>query len=81
MNRAPSSQDWWRVVEIYGLLVKVDGEDRVVARERAHGPYETEWKANHAITLLESSRARKPIEGECGYVFAIEKGTITWQEN
>lgn len=54
---------------------------QVVARERTHGPYRNLESAEHALTVLEGIRAHRPNPEEISGMFAVEKGTITWQEN
>lgn len=77
----PQAEEWWRVVEVYGVHRLVGGIQQVVARERTHGPYKTYQSAKYAMANIESRRNRMNNPMEISGIYTIEKGTIQWQEN
>lgn len=79
-NLSPSCEDWWRVVEIYGVHRLVGGIEQIVARERTHGPYTSLYGAEQAKRRMEGAHTSRERVGEIPGMFHIEKGRITWQE-
>lgn len=69
------------MVEIYGSHRLVGGIRQVVTAERWHGPYMSETSAKRASSLLARNSASAARNGEVAGYFAVEKGTIQWQEN
>lgn len=75
-----SVSECWRVVETYGTHKMVGGIRQVITKERWHGPFLSETSAKKSSSQLARNSASGTRNGEVSGYFAIEKGTITWQE-